>query len=153
MYLYVQSRAQRQGRAAYSHPCSTHIHTSTHNYYHTSIRRLLCCSCRVVCCVVLVVCLCVRPVSLLTLAYAPHFGAGHGAYVGNPGFGMHCHLLDSVNPGFIWQAPLVNHVNPLDSRTGIHKMGQQESRIGFIFLCCSDFPRRARRPGREARCR
>jgi len=32
--------------------------------------------------------------------------------VGNPGFGIHCHPLDSLNPGFIWQAPLVN---PLDS--------------------------------------
>ena len=63
--------------------------------------------------------------------------------MGNPGFGIHCHLLDSVNPGFIWrQAPLVNHVNPLDSRTGIHKMGRQESRIDVLFLCCLDFPRK-----------
>ena len=29
-------------------------------------------------------------------------------YVGNPGFGIHCHTLDSVNLGFIWRAPLVN---------------------------------------------
>ena len=34
------------------------------------------------------------------------------SYVGNPGFGIHCRPLDSVNPGFIWRAPLVN---PLDS--------------------------------------
>jgi len=27
-----------------------------------------------------------------------------GAYVGNPGFGIHCHPLDSVHPGFIWRA-------------------------------------------------
>jgi len=34
-------------------------------------------------------------------------------YVGNPGFGIHCPPpLDSVNPGFIWRAPLVK---PLDS--------------------------------------
>jgi len=33
-------------------------------------------------------------------------------YVGNPGFGIHCHPLDSVNPGFIWRVPLVN---PFDS--------------------------------------
>jgi len=32
--------------------------------------------------------------------------------VGNPGFGFHCHPLDSVNPGFNWRAPLVN---PFDS--------------------------------------
>ena len=35
-----------------------------------------------------------------------------GVYVGNLGFGIHCHPLDSVNPGFIRRAPLVN---PLDS--------------------------------------
>jgi len=34
------------------------------------------------------------------------------SYVGNPGFGIHCHPLDSVNSEFIWRAPLVN---PLDS--------------------------------------
>jgi len=32
--------------------------------------------------------------------------------MGNPGFGIHCHPLDSVNLGFIWRAPLVN---PSDS--------------------------------------
>ena len=36
---------------------------------------------------------------------------GTQPYVGNPGFGIHCHPLDSVNPGFLWRAPLVN---PLD---------------------------------------
>jgi len=40
-------------------------------------------------------------------------------------------LLDSLNPGFIWRAPLVN---PLDSRTGIHKVGQKESRYGLFFF-------------------
>jgi len=51
--------------------------------------------------------------------------------VGNPGFGIHCHPLDSVIPGFIWRAPLVN---PLNSCTGIHKMGQHESRFGIFFF-------------------
>ena len=55
----------------------------------------------------------------------------------NPGFGIHCHPLDSVNPSFIWRAPLVN---PLDSRTGIHEMGQHESNFGF-FLRCVDCSR------------
>ena len=32
--------------------------------------------------------------------------------MGNPGFGIHCHPLDSVNPGFIRRTP---PVNPLDS--------------------------------------
>ena len=51
------------------------------------------------------------------------------AYVGNPGSGIHCHPLDSVNPGFIWRAPLVN---PLGSCTGMHKMGPKESRFGIV---------------------
>jgi len=38
--------------------------------------------------------------------------ADHVSYVGNLGFDLHCHPLDSINPGFIWRAPLVN---PLDS--------------------------------------
>jgi len=29
-------------------------------------------------------------------------GRGLRAYVGNPGFGIHCHPLDSVNLGFVW---------------------------------------------------
>ena len=34
------------------------------------------------------------------------------SYGGNPGFGINCHPMDSMNPGFIWRVPLVN---PLDS--------------------------------------
>ena len=33
-------------------------------------------------------------------------------YVANSGLSVHCHHLDSVNPGFIWRPPLVD---PLDS--------------------------------------
>jgi len=55
--------------------------------------------------------------------------SGVAPYVGNPGFGIHCHPLDSVNPEFIWRAPMVNPLIPLDSRTGIHKMGQTDSRF------------------------
>jgi len=55
-------------------------------------------------------------------------------YVGNPRFGMHCHPLDSVNPGFIWRTPLATPWIALDSRTGIHKMGKKESRFGIVCL-------------------
>ena len=56
---------------------------------------------------------------------------------GNPGFGIHCHPLDSVNPGFILRAPLVN---PLDSRTGIHKMAATKFRLGFVFFSLRGLP-------------
>ena len=43
---------------------------------------------------------------------SPPVSAASPPYVGNPGFGIHVHPLDSVNPAFIRRAPLVN---PLDS--------------------------------------
>ena len=92
--------------------------------------RVLCCSCCVFVCdrcvFVCVTCFSsqlsvhTQLVQLvgLRVEYAER---GRVPYVGNPGFGIHCHRLDSVNPGFIWRVPLVN---PLDSGTGIHKMCQ-----------------------------
>jgi len=52
--------------------------------------------------------------------------------VRNPEFGIHCHPLDSVNPGFIWRAP---PVNPLDSFGCTYmdsEMGQKSSRFRIV---------------------
>jgi len=71
------------------------------------------------CIIYIYVCLCLYMDSRSDLGHG-RVVLGSRPYVDNPVFGIHCHPLDSVNPGFIWRAPLVN---PLDSRTGIHKMG------------------------------
>jgi len=68
------------------------------------------------------------------------------SYVGNPGFGIRCHPLDSANPGFVWRVPLANPLKSLDSRTGIYKMGQKESRFRIFFLAAQN-ARGLTRPG------
>jgi len=67
--------------------------------------------------------------------YVP--GLKSGPYVGDLRFGINCHPLDSVNPESIWRAPLLN---PVDSRTGIHKVGQTESRFGIFFSLLRGLP-------------
>ena len=55
--------------------------------------------------------------------------------MGNPGFGIHCHPLDSVNPRFIWRTPLVN---PLDSfglmYSDFIKWANKNLDSGFVFF-------------------
>jgi len=64
-----------------------------------------------------------------------------GSFVGNPGFGMYCHPLDSVNPGFIWRAPLVN---PCIHLQRFMKWAKTNLESEFCFIPCADCPRRLR---------
>jgi len=65
-------------------------------------------------------------------------------YLSNPEFVLHCHPLDSVNPGFIWRAPLVK---PYDFHVqGFIKWANKNLDSGLFF-----FAARIARRGR-ARC-
>jgi len=64
------------------------------------------------------------------------------SYVGNPGFGIHCHPLDSVNPGFTWRAPLIS---PLYSSGLTYRDSENRPtrlQIQDCLLRCADCPRR-----------
>ena len=65
------------------------------------------------------------------------------SYVGNPGFGIHYHRMDSVNPGFIWRAPLVNPIGFLWIHVqGFIKWAKKNPDLRGVFLRCADCPHR-----------